>query len=107
MTIRAAAFAKSWENGVNAHWNDKGYFSDGTTLYKVKFDFNFVTSGEHQVVTVHDEEGRIDMTNWYTVSEGWEQSYMDETAAHEVGHMFGLNNIRAARRSIITSPSSR
>ncbi len=88
--VNAGSLEGIWEQGVEEHWNNKGYFSDGTTLYKVSFSFNYVSSGEHQVVTVHAGEGNFDMNNWYLVSEGWPHEYHDETAAHEAGHMFGL-----------------
>ena len=83
-----AAVRSTWETGVETHWNNKAFFSDGEWLYKINFNFNFVTSGEHHVVTVHSGPGRYDLKNWYTQTPN--PAFMDETAAHEVGHMFGL-----------------
>ena len=56
---------------------------------RVELDIEFVTSGEHQVVTVHHTVGRANMQNWYTIPQGWGTGYHDEIAAHEAGHMWG------------------
>jgi Ca2+-binding RTX toxin-like protein len=79
-----------WENGVNTHWNNKVFFSDGNRLYEVKVNFSFVESGQHHTVTVHAGSGGTNMTNWYlTDSSGWPAHMQDEIAAHEAGHMWG------------------
>lgn len=84
-----ASLRSIWENGVENIWNQQVFFSDGSRLYEVKLDFSFVTTGEHQVVTVHNTVGRPSMSNWYTTPEGWGTAYRDESAAHEAGHMWG------------------
>lgn len=80
----------TWDSGVSAVWNNRGFFTDGTWTYGNKFDVQFVNSGAHQTVTVIAGTGRSDMTHWYTTMQGWGSSYSDEMAAHEFGHMFGL-----------------
>ena len=80
----------TWENGIETYWNNKVFFSDGQRLYEVKLNADFVSSGQHHTVTVHNATGRADMTNWYLDPEGWGSSYLDEIAAHEAGHMIGV-----------------
>jgi Ca2+-binding RTX toxin-like protein len=84
------ATADVWRTGANAIWNNKAFFSDGTRLYEVKFNLQFVDSGAHHTVNVHAGTGGTNMTNWYlTNPSGWPNDMHDEIAAHEVGHMFG------------------
>lgn len=84
------ATADVWRNGVNDIWNNKAFFSDGTRLYEIKLNFQFVNSNAHHTVNVHSGTGGTNMTNWYLNNpSGWPNSYHDEIAAHEVGHMFG------------------
>ena len=83
-----AALRNAWTNVAETYWNDKAFFSDGTWLYKITFDFNLVTSGQHHTVTVHAGSGRANMTNWYTIPLGG-PTQSDEVAAHEIGHMMG------------------
>lgn len=86
----AGATADVWRNGVNDIWNNKAFFSDGTRLYEIKMNFQFVDSNAHQTVNVHSGTGQTNMTNWYLNNPGgWPNSMHDEIAAHEVGHMFG------------------
>jgi len=83
------ATAAIWENGAEAIWNQKIFFSDGTRLYELAFDLDFTDTGAHQVVTVYNGAGRDNMTNWYLEQPGWGQDYLDEIVAHEMGHMLG------------------
>jgi serralysin len=83
------SLVRTWEKGAEAIWNEKVFFSDGQRLYAFQFDVDFVNSNAHHTVTVHAGSGRANMTNWYTIAEGWGNSYQDEIAAHEIGHMFG------------------
>ena len=79
-----------WRAGANAIWNNKAFFSDGTRLYEIKFNLQFVDSGAHHTVNVHAGTGGTNMANWYlTNPSGWPDHMHDEIAAHEVGHMFG------------------
>ena len=77
-----------WYRGVNNYWNDNVVFGDGTRLYEVKFQMDFVNSNAHQTVTVVNGFGRTNMTTWYSQT-SWPSSFQDEIAAHEVGHMLG------------------
>ncbi len=79
----------TWVSGVETYWNNKAFLADANRLYEVTVNFDFVSSGQHQTIVVHDAVGRADMTNWYTVPQGWGTAYLDEIAAHEVGHMLG------------------
>lgn len=83
------ALLQTWDAGISAVWNDRGFFSDGTWLYASRYDAKFVSSGQDQTVRVINASGRTDMLNWYTSSD-WGPSYDDQIAAHEFGHMFGL-----------------
>ena len=83
--------AIQWQNGVNAIWNNKAFFSDGNRLHEVKVRFDFVDNGAHHTVNVHAGTGPSDMSNWYLSNpSGWPNDMHDEIAAHESGHMFGL-----------------
>lgn len=85
------ATATQWRNGINDIWSNKAFFSDGVRLYEIKMKFDFVDSGAHHTVTVHEGTGRTDMLNWYLSNPGgWPNDMHDEIAAHEAGHMFGL-----------------
>jgi Ca2+-binding RTX toxin-like protein len=84
------ATADVWRDGANAIWNNKAFFSDGTRLYEIKFDLQFVDSGAHHTVNVRAGTGGTNMNNWYlTNPSGWPDHMHDEIAAHETGHMFG------------------
>ena len=82
-----AAVQARWEPAIEAAWTNQFPLvrTDGSCScerYRMSVDVQFVTSGEHHVVTVHAGSGRADMSNWYVNSTGG-------TAAHESGHMFG------------------
>jgi hypothetical protein len=74
--------AGEWEASINRTWNNKVCFSDGSRLYEVKVNCDFVDSGAHQTVEVHAGYDDMNMTNWYL-----DESLM--AASHEVGHMLG------------------
>src|SRR5262245_51868560 len=74
-----------WENAIESIWNDRVLFNDGARFYEIKFNVDFVSSGEHHTVTVHDTAGRSDEGNWYTGDPGGGTSWQDEMAAHEYG----------------------
>ena len=79
-----------WENGIETDWNHKVFFSDAfNKWYQVKVDVAFVSSGEHNIVTVHAGDGRDDSSNWYTISTAWGPSKYGDIVAHEFGHLIG------------------
>ena len=79
----SASVRTTWETGIETIWNNKVFFSDGTQLYTVQINADFVSSGQNQTVTVHDASGRDTMTHWHTIPQG------GVVAAHEFGHMLG------------------
>ena len=79
-----------WESGIETIWNNKVFFADSNRLYEIKIATDFVASGENETVVYHTGTGRFDAGNWYEHSLGWADSYHDETAAHEFGHMMGV-----------------
>jgi hypothetical protein len=80
-----------WEQGIEGIWSNRYDISDGIYTYPIVFDVNFVDGTADQLVTVHSGTGRSNMTNWYPDHPGgWDNSYHDEIAAHEFGHMLGL-----------------
>ena len=51
----------------------------------IVFEPAFTASDPHHTVEIHPGSGRADMTNWYAKGSG-------DTAAHEFGHMLGLED---------------
>lgn len=80
-----------WEDGIESVWSDQFVIAATSgDLLRVMVDVDFVDSDAHHIVESHAERGRGDMLNWYPVDwGGWPDSYQDQLAAHEVGHMFG------------------
>ena len=67
-----AAIEDQWRNGINAIWNNKAFFSDGSRLCEIKLACDFVDSGAHQTVNVHAGTGNTNMQNWYLDNpSGW------------------------------------
>lgn len=80
-----------WEEGIENIWSNRYDIVDGSFTYPLLFDVNFVDGDADQVVTVHSGTGSVNMRNWYLDRpSGWDNSYHDEIAAHEFGHMLGL-----------------
>ena len=80
-----------WEQGIEDIWSNRYDIVDGSYTYPFIFDVNFIDGNADQVVTVHSGNGRSNMTNWFLDMPGnWPNSYHDEIAAHEFGHMLGL-----------------
>ncbi len=72
------------------------------TQYNLRAEVQFVDSGEHYTVALHDgPDGNGNLTNWYTRNH-------DETLAHELGHQLGLKDeyidARAPDRATAASP---
>jgi len=80
----------TWQTGVHDIWSDKYAIQNGSDYYPITCSINWVTSGADQTVNVVNASGRDDMSTWYTTLDGWGNSYQDEAAAHEYGHMLGL-----------------
>ncbi len=80
----------TWENGIESIWNNKVFFADANRLYEIKIATDFVSTGQHETVTYHPGTGRFDAANFYEHPQGWADSYHDDTAAHEFGHMMGV-----------------
>lgn len=83
----------TWEQGIESIWGNAFDIFDGTYLYDTVFNVDWGsvgTTADHRV-NVHSGTGRTNMLNWYTDRPGgWSNSWHDEIAAHEFGHMFGL-----------------
>ncbi|NES69112.1 MAG: hypothetical protein F6K24_29710, partial [Okeania sp. SIO2D1] len=80
-----------WEEGIEGIWSNRYDIFDGYHTYPIVFDVEFIDRNADYTVTVHSESGRTNMTNWYLDRPaGWDNSYHDEIAAHEFGHMLGL-----------------
>ena len=85
-----ASLRAIWETGIETIWNHKVFFANSfNNWYPVKLDVAFVSSGQHNTVTVHAGDGRFDALNWYTVSTSWGPSFYGNLAAHETGHLLG------------------
>ena len=85
----AGSLKRVREQGIEGIWNDKFSLSDSTGSYAIRFDVQFVGTGnQHYDVNVSNSYGRCDMLNWCTRTD-WGPDYQDELAAHEFGHMIG------------------
>lgn len=88
-----AAILKQWEDGIEQIWSNAFDIVDGDLLYDMAFNVDWVlTPAEADFnVRVVAGNGTSNMLTWYTDdSGGWPDSYLDEIAAHEFGHMMGL-----------------
>jgi len=76
-----------WEQGIEDLWSNAFDLFDGTYYYDTIFNVDWLSSssGSDHIVTVHNGNGAVNMTNWYTGTSG-----QDRAAAHEFGHMIGL-----------------
>lgn len=74
-----------WEYGIESIWSTDRF------EVPILFNIDWVDIGYDYSVTVRNGTGRWNMLNWYTVgASGWGDSYQEEAAAHEYGHMFSL-----------------
>jgi hypothetical protein len=95
----SAAHRKMWIDGISGHWNGKFHLenADGNRL-AVVFAPQFVESGEHNEVEVHAPPiGRADSGNWYAgptlnADPTKPDSTSGDVAAHEFGHLVGLED---------------
>ena len=79
-----AATKTRWLNGIRNRWN--GHFHiQGPRRLNILFDPIFTDDDNHTSVNVHAGSGREDSSNWYLNTTG-------DTAAHEFGHLIGLED---------------
>ena len=65
----------AWEKEVEAFWSNKTFH----------LDLDFVESGYDNTVHISRGSGRANSGNWFTSTNKW-------VAAHEIGHLLGLND---------------
>lgn len=82
----ATTLLDRWERGIESIWSTNRF------AVPILFDVEWVASSSHDyMVQVIEGLGRWNMLNWYTVGAGgWGDSYQEEVAAHEYGHMLSL-----------------
>jgi len=74
-----------WEQGIESIWSTNRF------SIPISFNVDWVDNNYDYRVTVAQGGSRWDMLNWYTVGAGgWGDSYQEEVAAHEYGHMISL-----------------
>jgi hypothetical protein len=79
-----AAYKAGIETGIEGIWNNKFSIKDNNTGISYPVTVDVTTTGPfNQTVTLHDGDGRSDMTNWY-------ETDTSSINAHEFGHMLGL-----------------
>jgi hypothetical protein len=79
-----AATQTAWRNGIRNRWN--GHFHiQGPRRLAIEVDPIFTRRNHHVAVKVKSGAGRENMTNWYLTTTA-------DTAAHEFGHMIGLED---------------
>ncbi len=79
-----AATQTAWVTGIQNRWN--GHFHiDGPRKLAIEITPIFTNSNNHVTVNVKSGSGRENRTNWYLTTTG-------DTAAHEFGHMIGLED---------------
>jgi hypothetical protein len=74
-----------WERGIESIWS--------TNRFNIPISFNvdWVSTNFDYRVKVVEGQGRWNMLTWYTVGVGgWGDSYQEEVAAHEYGHMLSV-----------------
>lgn len=81
----ADALLSRWESGIESIWSTNRF------SVPILFNVDWVTLGYDYLVRVVDDGGRWNMRTWYTVgAANWGDSYQEEVAAHEYGHMLSL-----------------
>lgn len=74
----------AWLTGIQNRWN--GHFHiDGPRRLAIEITPIFTNTNSHVTVNVKSGSGRENRTNWYLTTTG-------NTAAHEFGHMIGLED---------------
>lgn len=85
--LNRPALVERWFSYIRSIWNRFDAVNDAGERITITFDPQSVTSGEDNVVRIRPGEGRSDAANWFA---GDPDS--DNTAAHEFGHMIGLED---------------
>jgi hypothetical protein len=85
-----ASLRNRWESGIEDIWStDRFSIPIRIDVDWVKLDG--ITGNQDQIVTVRRGRGAWNMLTWYTGNpSGWGNSYHEEVAAHEFGHMLAL-----------------
>jgi hypothetical protein len=79
-----AATQTAWRSGIRNRWN--GHFHiQGPRRLAIEVDPIFTRRNHHVAVKVKSGAGRENMTNWFLTTTA-------DTAAHEFGHMIGLED---------------
>jgi len=82
-----------WEQGIEDLWSNAFDLFDGSYYYDTIFNIDWLNSsnGSDQTVTVHNGDGAVNLSNWYTGNpSGQGFNKQGRAAAHEFGHMIGL-----------------
>ena len=79
-----AAQRNLWIRGIQNRWNSHFHIENSRRL-SVVFEPVFTSTNSHHTVEIHAGHGRANMTNWYIRTTG-------DIAAHEFGHMVGLED---------------
>jgi hypothetical protein len=76
----------TWQNGIESTWSNKwGVGRPGELTCVFTFEVEWVADGQHHTVRVRPGPARSNQTTWDTMDSG-------SIAAHEFGHMLGLND---------------
>jgi peptidoglycan hydrolase-like protein with peptidoglycan-binding domain len=81
------ALVQRWFNHIRATWNRFDAENEKGEKIAVVFEPESVKSGEDNVVEIKAGNGRSDAANWFA-----DDPDSDNTAAHEFGHMVGLED---------------
>ena len=78
-----------WRNGMQDIWSKAFDIFDGTYLYDIVFNVDWVDADADHTVNVIEGPGHTSLTDWYTERPYADESIQAQVAAHEFGHMFG------------------
>jgi PKD repeat protein len=84
------ALRDQWEDGIEGIWSNTFDLHDGSFVYPIQVEVNWVSTNPHWVVTVIQGTGTCYTNKWYTSTATWPATMEDEVKAHEAGHMMGL-----------------
>ena len=74
----------AWAAGIQNRWNGHFHIEDSRRL-GIVFEPIFTTTNPHHDVEIHPGSGRADSANWFLTTNG-------DIAAHEFGHLVGLED---------------
>ena len=82
----------SWRAGIQNRWNGHFHADNGRRRLTILFDPQFTSDKADHTVKIHPgPKGREDQANWYAGPRVGDTTSGD-TAAHEFGHMIGLED---------------